>query len=152
MRIRSLKIGERGARPPLRLAGTGADTLRMGQMLSELDYFSRRLQEEIARAKRGHSQFSIVVFTSQPPDAELPEIACVRGLPAILTGVRETDCVTRASRDTIAVLLIDSDGEGSRAASLRLLERIGDAAARWTIRVLEYPEQESVLYDLGLVA
>jgi hypothetical protein len=124
----------------------------VGQILSEIDYFIRRMGEEIARAKRGRSQFSIVVLTSQPPVGELPEIACVRGLPWVLTGVRETDCVARIDRDTIAVMLIDSDGEGSRAAAQRLLERIGDAASRWSIQVLEYPAQESVLYDLGLVA
>jgi PleD family two-component response regulator len=124
----------------------------MGQILSELDYFARRLQDEIARVKRGHAQFSIVVFTADPPDGELPEIACIRGLPALLTGVRETDCVTRPGRDTIAVLLIDSDAEGSRTAAARLLERIGDAASRWSIRVLEYPAQESVINELGLVA
>ena len=124
----------------------------MGQILSEVDYFTRRMGEEIARAKRGRSQFSVVVLTSQPPDGELPEIACVRGLPSVLTGVRETDCVARIDRDTIAVMLIDADGEGSRTAALRLLERIGDAASRWAIRVLEYPTQESVLVELGLFA
>ena len=124
----------------------------MGQILSELDYFTRRMGEEIARARRGRSEFSIVVLTSQPPDAELPEIACIRGLPSVLTGVRETDCVARIGRDTIAIMLIDSDGEGSRNAALRLLERIGDAASRWSIRVLEYPAQEALLVDLGLVA
>jgi hypothetical protein len=124
----------------------------VGQILSEFYYFSRRVQEEIARVKRGASRFSIVVFTSQPPDGELPEIACVRSLPPILTGVRETDTVCRIGRDAIAVLLIDSDGEGSRKAALRLLERIGGETSRWSIRVLDYPEQESVLVDLGLVA
>ncbi len=124
----------------------------MGQILSELYYFSRRLSEEIARVKRGHGQFSIVVFTSQPPEGELPEITCVRSLPGVLTGVRETDCVARIGNDTIAVLLIDSDSAGSSTAALRLLERIGGEASRWSIRILEYPEQESALYDLGLVA
>ena len=100
----------------------------MGQILSDFYYFSRRVQEEIARAKRGNARFGVVIFTSEPPDSELPEIACVRGLPAILSGVRETDTVCRIGRDSIAVLLADSDGEGSRTASLRLLERMGGAA------------------------
>lgn len=124
----------------------------MAQVLSELSYFSRRLNEEIARAKRGRGRFSIAVFTSQPPSGEIPEIACTRGLPGLLTAVRETDCVARIGNDTITVLLIDSDGEGSRKAALRLLERVGDEASRWSVRVLEYPEQESVLCDLGFVA
>jgi GGDEF domain-containing protein len=122
------------------------------QILSEFTYFARRLNEEIARVRRGHGEFSIVLFTSQPADGELPEIACVRGLPAILTGVRETDCVARVGRDTIAVLLIDSAQDASRSAALRLLERIGNASSRWAIRILEFPEQESTLVDLGLVA
>ena len=122
----------------------------MGQILSDLHYFARRVHEEMARAKRRSGRFSIAVFTSQPMTDELPEIACVRGLPAILTGVRETDTVTRIGTDTIAVLFIDSDGDGSRRASLRLLERLGSDAPRWRVRVLEYPEHESILVDAGL--
>jgi hypothetical protein len=121
-------------------------------MLSELDYFSRRLGEEIGRLRRGNSSFRMVLFTSQPPDGEPPEVACVRGLPAVLTGVRDTDCVARIGTDTIAVILVDTDGEGSRKAALRLLEQIGDGAARWNIRVLDYPAIEPVLAELGLVA
>jgi hypothetical protein len=49
-------------------------------------------------------------------------------------------------------MLIDADGEGSRTAALRLLDRISDAASFWDIRVLEYPAQEAVLFDMGLVA
>jgi hypothetical protein len=124
----------------------------VGQILSENEYFTRRMSEEIARSKRGRGRFSVVVLTSQPPEGELPEIACVRGLPAILTGVRETDCVTRTGRDTIAVMLIDSDGDESQTAAIRLLERMGDDAARWSVRVLQYPTHESALAELGLVA
>ena len=124
----------------------------MGQIHSDVRYFTQRVQEEAARARRSGTRFCIAIFTSEPVDGELPEIACVRGLPAILDGVRETDTVCRVGRDAIGVLLIDADGEGSRKASLRLLERIGDEAGRWSIRILEYPDQERVLADLGLVA
>jgi hypothetical protein len=124
----------------------------MGQVLSEFTYFSRRLTEEMARARRGNSRFSIALFTSQPPDGELPEIACVRGLPLILAGLRETDCVTRLGRDTIAVMLIDSSGDASRKAALRLVKLLGDASACWAIRIVEYPQHERALMDLGLVA
>ena len=122
----------------------------MGQILSDLYYFSRRVHEEMARARRGSGRFSIAVFTSQPAGAELPEIACVRGLPALLTGVRETDTVARVGADTVAVLLVDSGGDGSRRASLRLLGRLGADAPRWAVRVLEYPDHESILVDMGL--
>lgn len=115
-------------------------------------YFSRRVQDEMARARRAGTHFSIAIFTAQPSVGELPEVACVQGLPAILTGVRETDSVCRVDRETIAVLLIDASGEGSRVASLRLMQRLGADAARWHVRVLEYPEHESVLIDMGLAA
>ena len=124
----------------------------MGQVLSEAGYFYRRLGEERARLRRGNSSFSLVLFTSQPPDDEPPEIACIRGLPAVLAGVRETDCVARIERDTIAVMLVDTDGEGARKAALRLLECIGDGAARWNIRVFDRPAEEPRIEDLGLVA
>jgi hypothetical protein len=124
----------------------------VAQILSDLYYFTRRVQDEIARVRRSGTHFSIAVFTAQPAVGELPEEACVDGLPAILTGVRETDCVCRVDRETIAVLLIDAAGDGSRRASLRLLQRLGADAARWHVRVLEYPEHETVLVDMGFAA
>jgi hypothetical protein len=129
-----------------------ADTAYVAQILSDLYYFTRRVQEEMARARRSGTRFSIAVFTAQPASDELPEMACVRGLPAVLTGIRETDTVCRIGLDTIVVLLVDANGDGSRRASLRLLQRLGGDAARWHVRVLEYPEQESILLDLGLSA
>lgn len=124
----------------------------MGQLLKTSEYFSQRVLDEIARAKRSGTEFSIAVFKSQPAEGELPEVACVRGLPAILTGVRDTDSVCRIGTDTIAVLLIDAGGEGSRRAAVRLLERMGEDAGRWSVKVLEFPERESVLVDLGIEA
>ena len=138
--------------PLLILAAGGADTRIVSQILSDIAYFSRRVSDEVARAKRSNSAFSIALFTSQTEPGELPEIACVRGLPAILQGVRETDAVCRIDNDSIAVLLIDANGDGSRRAALRLLERMGDAIGQWRVSVLEYPERESILFDLGRVA
>lgn len=129
-----------------------ADILIVNQLLCDISYFSRRVAEEVARARRSGTKFSIALFTSQPALEELPEIACVRGLPAILSGVRDTDTVCRFDNDSIAVLLIDADGEGSRKAALRLLERMGDNVGLWRISVLDYPERESLLVNMGLVA
>jgi len=124
----------------------------VGQILSDARYFTRRVGEEAARCERSGTRFSIAVFTSQPGDGELPEIACVLSLPALLASVRETDTVCRVDDDSIAVLLIDADGEGSRKAALRLLERIQAQAGHWQVRVFEYPERELILVDVGLVA
>lgn len=124
----------------------------MGQLLKTSEYFQQRVLDEIARSKRSGTDFSIVVFKSQPLEDELPEVTCVRGLPAILTGVRDTDSVCRIGNDTIAVLLIDATGEGSRKAAVRLIDRMGEDAGRWAVKVLEFPDRESVLVDLGLAA
>lgn len=125
----------------------------MGKVLAEASYFSRRVADEVARSRRSGAEFSIVVFTSKPDAGELPEIACVRSLPRILQSVRDTDAVCRIADDSIAVLLIDSGGEGSRTAALRLLSQMGEGSARnWSVNVLEYPERESLLLDLGIVA
>jgi hypothetical protein len=129
-----------------------ADTPDVGKILSDLPYFSRRVRDEVARSRRAGTRFSIVVFTSQPGMGELPEEACVRALPALLETVRETDTVCRLNTDSIAVLLIDASGEGSRQAAVRLLGRLGADAGRWRVSVFEYPERESVLVDLGLDA
>lgn len=118
----------------------------------DLAYFERRLSEEIARARRRDNLFSVVVFTSEPEEGELPDVACARGSTAILTGVRETDSVCRISDDSLAVLLVDADGEGSRGAALRLLERLGSDLGRWRVRVLDYPTFPRIFDELGLAA
>lgn len=66
----------------------------MAQILSDISYFSRRVSDEAARAKRQGTQVSIAVFTSQPAPGEHSEIACVTRLPDILCGV--TRCVASA--------------------------------------------------------
>jgi hypothetical protein len=122
------------------------------QVLASAAYFTRRVSDEAARSRRSGTQFSVAVFSSRPEPGEAPEIACVRSLPAILANVRDTDTVCRIADDSIAVLLIDAAGEGARRAALRLLERMGPEAGRWDVSVLEYPDRESVLQDLGLVS
>ena len=130
-----------------------SDTFSVGQILSDAPYFSRRIAEEVARSRRSGVEFSIVVFTIKSDADELPAMACVQSMPRILEAVRETDIVCRIADDSIAVLLIDSGGEGSRAAALRLLTELGeDSTSNWRVNVLEYPERESVLLDLGIVA
>jgi hypothetical protein len=124
----------------------------VAKILSEISYFSRRVADEVARSRRSGTRFSIAVFTSQPALGETPEAACIRCLPALLEIVRETDTVCRISADSIAVLLIDASGEGSRRAALRLLTQLGVNAGQWRVSVFEYPERESVVVDLGLTA
>jgi len=133
-------------------AGAQSDNPIMGQMLLDVSYFSKRVTEEVARARRSGTQFSVVIFRSQPRGDELPEMACVEALPAVLANVRDTDTVCRISHDSIAVLLIDSDGEGSRKAALRLMDRMGADLSRWSVSILEYPACTSILDDLGLAA
>jgi hypothetical protein len=115
----------------------------VAQVLSEVYYFSRRVADEIARARRSGTRFSIVLFTALPAPGELPEIACVTWLPTILRHTRETDTVCRVTRDTIAVLLIDAAAEGAQQAAARLSEQLGDDANRWQVSVLRYPENHA---------
>ena len=55
-------------------------------------------------------------------------------------------------RPAIGVMLIDSSGEASRRAALRLVKLLGEVSACWAVRIVEYPQHEGVLVDLGLVA
>jgi len=70
----------------------------------------------------------------------------------VLSNVRDTDTVCRINHDSIAVLLIDADGEGSRVAALRLMDRMGADISRWSVSILEYPERASTLAELALAA
>ena len=124
----------------------------MAQILSDLYYFSRRVTDETARARRSGTCFSIALLKSQPVGDQLPETACVEAIPTVLDNVRDTDTVARINADTIAVLFIDADGEGSRRAALRLLERLGDDLGCWSVSVLDYPQRAANLLELGLVA
>ena len=128
------------------------DTLNMAQVLSDSYYFSRRLADEVARAERSGTRFSVVILRSEPRGGQLSEIACVESLPTVLSNVRDTDTVCRINHDSIAVLLIDADGEGSRVAALRLMDRMGADISRWSVSILEYPERASTLAELALAA
>ncbi len=128
------------------------DTLNMAQLLSDSYYFSRRLADEVARAERSGTRFSVVILRSEPRGGQLSEIACVESLPTVLSNVRDTDTVCRINHDSIAVLLIDADGEGSRVAALRLMDRMGADISRWSVSILEYPERASTLAELALAA
>lgn len=121
----------------------------MNQPLLDVAYFSKRVSEEIARARRSGTRFSVAVFVSRP-DGDPPEIACVRSLPTLLSNVRETDTVCRTGRDSIAVLLIDAAGENSQKAAVRLLDRLAGELGHWQVSVLDYPQRQSILDDLGL--
>jgi GGDEF domain-containing protein len=122
------------------------------QILSDLYYFTRRVTDEAARSRRSGTNFSIALLKSQPIGDQLPEAACVEAIPTVLENVRDTDTVARMNADTIAVLFIDADGEGSRKAALRLLERLGDDLGCWSVSVLDYPQRSAQLAELGLVA
>lgn len=124
----------------------------MAQLLSDSYYFSRRLADEVARAERSGTRFSVVILRSEPRGGQLSEIACVESLPTVLSNVRDTDTVCRINHDSIAVLLIDADGEGSRVAALRLMDRMGADISRWSVSILEYPERASTLAELALAA
>jgi hypothetical protein len=122
----------------------------MQRLLMDVRYFSRRVAEEIARSRRSGTVFSVATFTSRPEPGDFASVACVERLPSILASVRATDTVCRTADDTIAVLLIDADGEGSRAAALRLLDRIGDDLGRWEFRILDYPAHEALIAEIGI--
>jgi hypothetical protein len=121
----------------------------MRPVLIDVPYFSRRVAEEIARSRRSGTVFSVVTFTSRPDPGDFAAVTCVESLPLILANVRATDTVCRTSDDTVAVLLIDADDEGSRAAALRLLDRIGDDLGRWEFRILDYPAHEALIAEIG---
>jgi hypothetical protein len=96
--------------------------------------------------------FAIAIFTSRPGDGEMPDVACVRALPALLADIRETDTVCRIGDDRIAVLLIDAEGEGSLAAAERLTGDLAGHASSWDTAVLQYPGRDDLLDEVGIAA
>lgn len=133
-------------------AGRTADILFVTILLLEPSYFRARVTQEVARAKRSGGVFALAVFTVVADYGEHPEVACVRALPSLLEDVRETDTVCRIGDDSIAILLIEADVPGSRAAASRLVAQLRRHASRWDVRIVEYPGDEDALADLGLVA
>jgi hypothetical protein len=75
----------------------------------------------------------------------MPEIAWVRNLPTT-RGVRETDRARIGRHDRHPAPMPMATAP---ARSLRLFERIGGNASRWSVRVLERPDHESIPLTLA---
>jgi diguanylate cyclase (GGDEF)-like protein len=79
-----------------------------------------RLAEEVARARRYHYPFSLMLITFQNPDLD-PAVEQVLELANLLKRhTRAADILARYSEDTLAVLLPCTDEHGA----VRLAERI----------------------------
>ncbi len=103
--------------------------------------FRERAKEEIARAERHRRTLAIVLL--EPADLLAGPMAHTRAsAAATLRSVkRVTDFVTQYDSQRFAVLLPETDREGTQAASKRLVQSLSDAndSLRWRAALVSYP-------------
>lgn len=115
-------------------------------------YLQARLREEISRAVRHGSQFSLVIFEEAPSGDGLHLRQKMEyGLQVLSSSVREGDVVARVYDDTMAVLLIETTTRDVQDALIRMRGRIARYAGTWHIAVYNYPEHASYIESLPLL-
>ncbi len=100
-------------------------------------YFMLRLEEEVARTKRGGPAFGLLLIE---PIGEPDTALRTRMLLVLERTFRTADLVGRLGDLRFGVLLPDSDHEGSRAAQERLEKLLGHKNIRVTLTVRPHGE------------
>lgn len=99
-------------------------------------YFWLRVLDEVNRSARYGVPFGLLLLEVVSDDAN------GRGIAAVPGAIRGTDLGGRLGRHRAAVVLMNQDPAGARAAMERVLERLEAAAGSvtWEARLLTYPE------------
>lgn len=115
-------------------------------------YLQARLREEIARAVRHGSRFSLVIFEEAPSGDGLHLGQKMEyGLQVLNGSVRDSDVVARVYDDTMAVLLIETTARDVHDALIRMRGRIARYAGTWHIVIYNYPEHAMYIEALPLL-
>ena len=113
-------------------------------------YFWLRVLDEVNRSARYGAPFGLVLLEaadSDPRSAKRVENAASH----VSAAVRSTDLAGLISPGRVGILLTEQDGESAGLAMRRVLERIGDSAARvggWRPTLLAYPNDGAEISNL----
>ncbi len=113
-------------------------------------YFWLRVLDEVNRSSRYGAPFALLLLEAggdDPRAARRIESAASH----VPQAVRSTDLAGLVSPQCVGILLTEQDGESAELAMKRVLERIGDSAARiggWRSTLLLYPEDGAEISTL----
>jgi hypothetical protein len=128
---------------PAHPAATRQDALRDELGLHHLWYLEMRLRDELARASRTHTMFSLAawqlhVLPGETPSPELPALAA----DIIQSSLRSYAIVARIDADRFVAILFDAPYDAAATVAFRIkgdLQIKVAAAGRWQAGVATFP-------------
>src|SRR6185295_5545976 len=103
-------------------------------------YMQSRLREEIARARRHNTPFTLVQFESIPADGLPMHEKMKYALDVVSASVRTSDVVALAFDDTIVALLVQTDILNAKDALQRIRSRVAQHSGMWRLSAYVYPD------------
>ncbi len=110
-----------------------------------------RLQEEIARAKRYNTPFTILQFEAIRPDGLPMHQKMKYALAVALASVRTSDVVALAFEDTIVALLVQTDIASAKDALHRIRNRFARQGGTWRMSVYVFPDDSDLIEALPVL-
>ena len=110
-----------------------------------------RLREEIARAQRHNTPFTLVQFESVPGDGLPMHQKMKYALEVVTTSVRTSDVVALAFEDTIVALLVQTDSTSAKDALQRIRSRVAQQSGTWRLSSYVYPDDAEAIEALPVL-
>ena len=110
-----------------------------------------RLQEEIARAKRYNSPFTLLQFEAIRPDGLPMHKKMKYAMDVVLASVRTSDVVALAFEDTIVALLVQTDFACAKDALHRIRNRFAPQGGTWRLSVYVFPDDAALIEALPVL-
>jgi GGDEF domain-containing protein len=106
----------------------------------------QRLTEELERSRRHNHAFGLLLFEAVTANDGMPLRQKMRAaLNAIEAVVRGSDMIARPDQDMLAVVLVETDSNGTRDALFRIRQRIAHRAGTWRVTVMHFPEHAQTI-------
>ena len=114
-------------------------------------YMQSRLREEIARAKRHNTPFTLVQFEADLSDGAPMHQKMKYALGVVTASVRTEDVVALAFDDTIVALLVETDLASAKDALQRIRNRVAQQSGTWRLSVYIFPDDADLIESLPVL-
>jgi thiamine pyrophosphate-dependent acetolactate synthase large subunit-like protein len=109
-----------------------------------------RLREEIARARRYNTPFTLVQFEAGHSDGVPMHQKMKYALGVVAASVRTSDVVALAFEDTIVALLVHTDAASAKDALQRIRSRVAQIGT-WRLSVYVFPDDAELIEALPVL-
>ena len=114
-------------------------------------YMQSRLREEIARARRHNTPFTLVQFEAVTADGLPIHQKMKYALDVVTASVRTSDVVALAFEDTIVALLVQTDVLSAKDALQRIRNGVAQQSGTWRLSDWVFPDDAAAIAALPLL-